>query len=392
MPHAETYARRNALLDRIIHPEVTFLGRRESAYLAWGKVGLALAIALGFVLTYQQGLSLAVILLLSATSVAALLGQTLVMKLLTGQEELVYYRHEIAIITIAALTLWLVDQPVWPYLDITILAVGTFLVCGRVGCLMVGCCHGRPHTWGARYSSTHAAAGFTRHYVGIRLFPIQFVEAAWVLATVVVGAWMIVSGRVPGEAFAWYVIVYDVGRFSFEFVRGDTGRPHVGGFSEAQWTSVVLMLVVVAAELLGVLPFHAWHAAATAAVIIGWIAVAWSRAPSALAHHRLLDPAHVAEIASALDAAALALPGGGGTTVHIARTSLGVQLSAGATHDARGTVRHYTLSWSGGEMADDAAATLAQVILTLRRVTTPSELTRGSMGVFHLLIESTDRA
>jgi hypothetical protein len=213
-----------------------------------------------------------------------------------------------------------------------------------------------------------------------------------VLATVIVGVWMIASGRAPGEAFAWYVIVYDVGRFSFEFVRGDTGRPQAGGFSEAQWTSVVLMLVVVAAELLGALPFHAWHAAATAAVVIAWIAVAWSRAPSALARHRLLDPAHVTELASALDAADLALTGAEGTTVHVARTSLGVQLSAGATLGAHGAVRHYTLSWSGGEIGADAAATLAQLILMLRRVTAPSELTRGSMGVFHLLIKSSDRA
>src|SRR4051794_1721804 len=122
------YARANALLDRIIRPEVRFLGRRESAYLAWGKVGLALAIGLGLVLTYQQGLSLPVLLLLAATWVAALLGQTLVMKMLPGEEELVYYRHEIAIIAIAALTLWLIDQPIWPYLDITVLAVGMFLV------------------------------------------------------------------------------------------------------------------------------------------------------------------------------------------------------------------------------------------------------------------------
>jgi hypothetical protein len=386
------YARANALLDRIIRPEVGFLGRRESAYLAWGKVGLALAIGLGLVLTYQQGLSLAIILLLSATSVAALLGQTLVMKMLTGEEELVYYRHEIAIIAIAALTLWLIDQPIWPYLDITVLAVGTFLVCGRVGCLMVGCCHGRPHACGVQYSSAHTAAGFTRHYVGIRLFPIQLVESVWVLATVVVGVWMIGRGRSPGEAFAWYVIVYDIGRFSFEFVRGDTGRPQAGGFSEAQWTSVVLMLVVVAAEMLGLLPFHMWHAVATASVVIAWIAVAWSRAPFALARHRLLDPAHVTELASALDAVELDIPGPRDTAVHVARTSLGVQLSAGEMHDAHGVVRHYTLSWSGGELEPDAGSTLAQLILILQRVTAPSELKRGSMGVYHLLIKPTDRA
>jgi hypothetical protein len=386
------YARANALLDRIVRPEVAFLGRRESAYLAWGKVGLALAIGLGLVLTYQQGLSLAVILLLSATSVAALLGQTLVMKLLTGEEELVYYRHEIAIIATAALTLWLIGQPVWPYLDITILAVGTFLVCGRVGCLLVGCCHGRPHACGVRYSGAHAAAGFTRHYVGIRLFPIQIVESAWVLATVVAGVWMILRGDAPGEAFAWYVIVYDVGRFSFEFVRGDTGRPEAGGFSEAQWTSVLLMVVVVAAEMLGALPFHTWHMVATASVVIAWIAVAWSRPPSALARHRLLDPAHVTELALALDAADLGFRNTGGTTVHVARTSLGVQLSAGATHDAHGAVRHYTLSWSGGEIEPGPGATLAELILMLRHVTAPSVLRRGSMGVYHLLITPPDHS
>ena len=31
-----------------------------------------------------------------------------------------------------------------PYLDATALGLGAFLACGRVGCTLAGCCHGRP--------------------------------------------------------------------------------------------------------------------------------------------------------------------------------------------------------------------------------------------------------
>lgn len=77
-------------------------------------------------------------------------------KIVPGKETLVYYQHEIAVM-ITATFLWrMLRQPVLCYLDVTILGVGLFLAFGRVGCLMVGCCHGRPSPWGvcyARFSS-----------------------------------------------------------------------------------------------------------------------------------------------------------------------------------------------------------------------------------------------
>ena len=388
-PVAETrspYDRANSLFDRIVRPDVGFLGRRYSAFLACGMGGLISSVALGLALTWYQGLSFQFILILSATSVAALLVQTMVMKILTGEETLVYYRHEVAIIATAALTLWWLQQPVWPYLDITILAVGIFLVCGRVGCLMVGCCHGRPHQCGARYQSAHATVGFTRYYVGIRLFPIQIVESAWVLVTVVVGVTMILRGRAPGEAFAWYVIVYDVGRFAFEFVRGDPDRPYLAGFSEAQWTSVVLMVVILIGEASGTLPFHTWHWAATAGVIIAMLVVLRHRARSGLARSQLLHPRHVREIATALDRTDVPKDQSQ-DIVLVARTSLGVQLSTAATPAEHGPVRHYTISLSGAEISEDAARTVADLVLVLQRVSAPAHLTRGSVGVFHLVVE-----
>ena len=49
------------------------------------------------------------------------------------------------------------ELPVLPYLDLTCLGLGIFLVCGRQGCLMVGCCHGKPCGWGiGRQSSSRS--------------------------------------------------------------------------------------------------------------------------------------------------------------------------------------------------------------------------------------------
>src|SRR4030095_14367841 len=208
---------------------------------------------------------------------------------------------EIAVVAVAALTLRLLDQPVLRYLDATILGVGLFLACGRMGGLRVGCCHGRPARCGVRYRSKHAAAGFAPYYVGVRLFPVQAVESLWVLGVVLAGSASILSGQAPGEALAWYGVTYNVGRFCFEFVRGDPERPYYWGFSQPQWISLILMLVIVVAELSGGLPFHTWHIGATAMMVVTMIAVFAKRRFQKIAKHRLLHPHHVKEVAEAVE-------------------------------------------------------------------------------------------
>jgi prolipoprotein diacylglyceryl transferase len=382
--------RLNALFDRLIRLRVRFLGRDESTFLVCGKIGLVLAIALGIVLTRFRGLSLEIILVLSGVSVAALLLQSLIMKVLTGEEQLVYYRHEVAILITVAITLWVSGQPLWPYLDITILAIGVLLACGRIGCLMVGCCHGRPSPIGPRYTPDHAAAGFTDYYVGIRLFPIQLLESAWVSGTVLVGIGIVLSGAAPGEAFAWYVVVYDVGRFTFEFVRGDPDRPFIAGFTEAQWTSVLLMLVVVGAEAAGVLPFHAWHSMATVALVVAMVVLHRSRAAPGLSRRLLLHPRHVREVAVALQGAERDRSGlpVEGMPVFVVTTSLGVQLSAGTTSAGSVPVRHYTVSSSRGPLAPEAIRTVGELIQQLKRMPAAPQMIQGPTGAVHLLFAS----
>ena len=269
-----------------------------------------------------------------------------------------------------------------------------FLVCGRVGCLLVGCCHGRPHRWGVCYRVEHAKAGFPAYYVGVRLFPIQAIESLSVFGIVLVGSALVWGGRPPGEALAWYVVSYGVARFGFEFARGDVGRPDLWGFSEAQWTSLLLMGAGVGADMAGVVTLHPWHRAATAGLAMTMLVVASQRHRQRTATHRLLHPSHVKEVAEAVAVAShlasavspRAIQRVTPTAVHVGCTSLGLQISASNINTAVGALHHYALSWRQDIMTHESATALARLILQLTHTTTSYELMQGSQGVFHVFV------
>ncbi|MGB2603194.1 MAG: prolipoprotein diacylglyceryl transferase family protein, partial [Terracidiphilus sp.] len=260
------------------------------------------------------------------------------------------------------------------------------------GCLMVGCCHGRPHRWGIRYREEHAAAGFPSYLVGVRLFPIQAVESLWVLGTVVVGTYFVWSGRQPGSALAWYIVTYDAGRFAFEFARGDAERPYWLGFSQAQWLSLVLTGGVVWAERAGVVPFSRWHLAVFALLAAAMIAVSLGRRLQEASTFQLLHPRHVHQVADAVKVAcgpaarSAAEPDAALTVVSLARTSLGVQISGSEVECGAERVRHFTLSSAREPMTESTAGTLAELIRRLVGAVGPDELIAGPQGLFHLLI------
>lgn len=390
----------NSHLDKLVRPQVYLFHRPWPAFQVCGYTGLALAILLAMSLVTSLGLSPLVMAAIILSAVLTFLGLAMATKIVTGEENLVYYHHEIAVVTVTAVLLWLLRQPILPYLDATILGVGLFLACGRIGCLMVGCCHGRPYRWGVRYRAEHAAAGFTPYYVGIRLFPIQAVESLWVLFIVCVGSLMILTGQPPGSALAWYIVTYDLGRFFFEFMRGDPERPYLWGFSEAQWISFVLVCVVVAAELSGFIAFQSWHIGAMAGLGLTMIGVALHRRFQKTARYQLLHPHHVKQVAQAIELVSERKPDVpskvpwtimpprhfNSAGVRAAQTFLGIQISASQTRSGVNCIYHYALSNRNGSMTEETARVLADLILLLKGMPDSSELVRGNRGVFHLLI------
>lgn len=380
-------------LDTLIRPEVHLRGRVWPSFQVFCAIGLVLAISLTMALVMRLGLSPWVMAPVIVAAVATLFGLAMATKVVTGEERLTQYHHMIAVMGAAAGLVSLMRQPMLAYLDVTMLGVGMFAVVGRIGCLMAGCCHGRPYRWGVCYGQEHAANGFTPYYVGIRLFPIQAVESLWILGLVLVGSALLLSGEPPGTTLAWYLIGYATGRFYFEFMRGDAGRPYRWGFSEAQWTSIFLVGSVVLAEWAALLPWYPWPAAVTACLAGTMLAVAAARRFQSRSQYQILLPDHVREVAEAIEIASHrareigALDGQDSIPVDIrvAATSLGFQISAGLIWTATGSVFHYALSCRNETMSAATARTLAALILQLKHPLGPSELVEGDRGVFHLL-------
>ena len=375
-----------------VKAESSVVGRSWSLFQVCGYTGLALAIVLATTLVGHAGLSYWVMVGIAGTAVATFFGLVVVMKIITGEERLTYYHNEIAVVLAAGLLLWTTRQPLLPYLDATILGIGLFLSFGRIGCLMVGCCHGRPHHWGVRYSEEQAAAGFPSYLVGVQLFPIQAVESVWVLGTVVVGTYFVWSGRPSGTALAWYVVTYDLGRFAFEFARGDADRPYWLGFSQPQWLSLVLTGGVVWAERADRLPLSRWHLVTFASLIAVVVAVSFKRRFQRTPTFRLLHPRHIQQLANAVKALCasgghtIAEPDKTFTVVSVASTSLGVQISGGQIDRGAERVYHYTLSSAGEAMTERTAKSLAGLIRRLNGAAGSDKLIAGAHGVFHLLI------
>jgi phosphatidylglycerol:prolipoprotein diacylglycerol transferase len=97
-------------------------------------------------------------------------------------------------------------------------------VFGRLGCLLAGCCYGRPtdEPWGIRF--TDPASQVPQVWLGVSLHPTQLYEAlgnALIAAALYLLLKRTEKSR-PGLVTAAYFASYGVLRFFEEFYRGDT--------------------------------------------------------------------------------------------------------------------------------------------------------------------------
>lgn len=381
----------NERMDRLACLDIRFLNSRP-AYKSCGYMGMILALVLALALAAGRGGSPAVILLIGSVASLTFLALAMTTKIIRGAESLVYYHHLITILITTALALRLLHIPILFYLDITVLSVGLFHACGRLGCLMVGCCHGRPSRWGIRYGEKHAAAGFPPYLINVRLFPIQAVESLWVLCLVLVGSALVLRNQQPGEALAWYLIGYGAGRFCFEFARGDVERRYLLGFSEAQWTSLFLVSAVMLAEILNVLTFEAWQVWITACFLLLALILALRRSLDRTARHKLLHARHLKEIVQTLERISetatemSSKPPHREPVVRVGCTSLGIRISAGRIRSDAGNAYHYALSSQSSAMTEVSVRILAELILRLKHPRGLSQLIQGHQGVYHLLV------
>jgi phosphatidylglycerol---prolipoprotein diacylglyceryl transferase len=129
---------------------------------------------------------------------------------------LVYYGGLIGASLACVLYAWRRKLPLWKLADVLApsVALGSFF--GRWGCLMNGCCYGKPTElpWGIQFPKGHPT--WPNH-----VHPTQIYDSLLNLVLYASLAWLFRRKKFDGQVFATYLICYAVVRSFVEIFRGD---------------------------------------------------------------------------------------------------------------------------------------------------------------------------
>ena len=351
---------------------LSIANKKISLFTLMFTIGVSAALIQSAILLHVLSLDWKIILMLFITSSIAFLFVAMLIKVFTGKEDHVMLRYFIAIMLLNFLVLQGLHQPILLCLDILAVGYGTIIFFGRFGCFIVGCCHGRPNSFGVCYSHDHLKEGFTSYYSGIRLFPVQLAEA-FILFFILVLAISQVIFLPAGTALGTFVISYSMVRFILEFFRGDPGRPYFLFFSEAQWTTLLLSVFISVQGWRGKIPIHSWEIIAIAILIVLFVSIGLLRI--FLPQLRITESSHIEEMMRIKWSSA-------SQPVNVLTTSLGINISGSRI----GERFQYTLSSKKIKLNDSLAKKLASVLL-LRHQKSSMKIITEKQGIFHVIFE-----
>jgi phosphatidylglycerol---prolipoprotein diacylglyceryl transferase len=130
--------------------------------------------------------------------------------------------------------------PLWKMADILAPSIALGYVFGRIGCLLNGCCFGRPCDlpWAVRFPADNSL-----HPPGTPVHPTQVYDSLLSLCLYLGLAWLYRRKKFDGQIFAVYLICYAITRSIVEVFRGDYTDRHLhGGLTPAHLISVGILL------------------------------------------------------------------------------------------------------------------------------------------------------
>jgi phosphatidylglycerol:prolipoprotein diacylglycerol transferase len=151
---------------------------------------------------------------------------------------LVYYGGLIGATIAATIYIRWKKLPLWKIADILAPSIALGSVFGRTGCLLNGCCYGRPTDlpWGIRFPADHPTGGVPVH-------PTEIYDGLLNLILYFFLAWLFRHKKFDGQIFATYLLCYAVTRSFVEYFRGDYTNLHYHlGLTPAQWISVPIFV------------------------------------------------------------------------------------------------------------------------------------------------------
>lgn len=122
--------------------------------------------------------------------------------------------------------------------DLTIPSIPLAQGFGRIGCLLAGCCYGRPTYLpiGIVFNNSPFAPS------GVRLHPTQIYSAIFDFLLAIFLVWYDKRKDENGKTFALYIIIYSIGRIIVEVFRGDP-RGAVSILSTSQFISIFTLIL-----------------------------------------------------------------------------------------------------------------------------------------------------
>jgi phosphatidylglycerol:prolipoprotein diacylglycerol transferase len=154
----------------------------------------------------------------------------------------VFYGGLIGALVVAILLVRRYRLPLWTTADLFAPGIALGHVIGRFGCLLAGCCYGRPTDlpWGVTFTDPVAAANVGTP-LGDPLHPTQLYDAG---AELLILLFLLATERrgrpFPGRTFWGYMALYGVSRFIVEIYRGDP-RGVIRGLATSQFVSVLIV-------------------------------------------------------------------------------------------------------------------------------------------------------
>jgi len=130
----------------------------------------------------------------------------------------------------------------WTVADLIAPGIALGHVVGRFGCLLAGCCYGRPTSvpWAITFTNPAAATNVGTP-LNTPLHPTQLYDAGAEL--LIMGVLLLTEKRgrpFPGRTFWLYMLLYAISRYIVEIYRGDE-RGMILGVSTSQFVSILIV-------------------------------------------------------------------------------------------------------------------------------------------------------
>lgn len=122
------------------------------------------------------------------------------------------------------------------YIDLMTPSIAIAQGCGRIGCLLAGCCYGRETDSPLGIVFTHSAFAPNN----VRLIPTQIIMSVGDFVIAGILLWYSSKSRKRGQTTILWLLLYSIGRFFIEFLRADY-RGNIGILSTSQFIAVIFV-------------------------------------------------------------------------------------------------------------------------------------------------------